>query len=184
MPAEALDALASADLNKMAHPSPPFLLAGSLSVVLLFSCTRPTPTGSRATTRQQATQSEKVSSNILRADYAGSDACSGCHAEIFEEWSRSPMHRMTRPAKEGQAKAPFAGERFEFKGDVGQFVTSFGTRFVSFTFQDGTSSRYRVTRVIGGRYREDFVGIDVTTSLNPVSDPGKGEERILPVSYV
>ena len=102
----------------------------------------------------------KVASNVFRADYAGSEACSGCHADIFEERSQSPMHRMTRPAERSEVRAPFAGETFEFKGDVAQMVTSSGQRLVSFIFTDGNSSRYRVTRIIGGRYREDFVGVD------------------------
>lgn len=168
----------------MPHPSLSFLLAGAVSLVLLATCTRPTTSASRSATQNETSQLEKVSSNILRADYAGSASCSGCHAEIFEEWSRSPMHRMTRSTKEVQVKAPFAGETFEFKGDVAKMVTSFGKRFVSITFTDGTSARYRVTRVIGGRYREDFVGVDVTESPNAATDPGKGEERVLPVSYI
>jgi predicted CXXCH cytochrome family protein len=168
----------------MSHPTLPFLLVGGLSLVLLFTCARPTTSATGATAQSKVAQAEKIRSNILRADYAGSNACSGCHAEIFEEWSRSPMHRMTRPATAVAVRAPFAGETFEFKGDVAQMVTSTGKRFVSLSFSDGADARYRVTRVIGGRYREDFVGVDVTTSPSPATDPGKGEERILPVSYI
>ncbi len=49
-----------------------------------------------------------------------------------------------------------------------------GARFMRVTTQKGTT-RYRVTKVVGGRYREDFVGIE---------DSGIGDERVLPATYV
>ena len=41
-----------------------------------------------------------VSSNVTRADYAGSEACAPCHAEIYDRWKGSPMRRM-----DGQKRA-------------------------------------------------------------------------------
>src|SRR5688572_14975590 len=58
----------------------------------------------------------EVTSNLLRADYAGSEACSGCHADIHAAWSRSPMHRMTRSLASTEPLAPFDGATLEFKG--------------------------------------------------------------------
>ena len=48
-----------------------------------------------------------VSSNVVRADYAGSDACLGCHEGIYRRWERSPMHRMTRVPDTTDVRAPF-----------------------------------------------------------------------------
>src|SRR5262245_9425449 len=59
----------------------------------------------------------EVTSNLLRADYAGSDACAGCHADIHSAWSRSPMHRMTRSLSSTEIAAPFDGAVLEFRGD-------------------------------------------------------------------
>ena len=49
-----------------------------------------------------------------------------------------------------------------------------GARYVRVTTKDGTE-RYRVTKVVGGHYREDFVGIGAS--------PG-GREHVLPATYV
>src|SRR5437763_833464 len=74
-----------------------------------------------------------VSSNVQRSDYAGSEACARCHADVYESWRRSPMHNMTRtadplatPPHERAGAAPasprlqFDGRRFDFMGDAVQ----------------------------------------------------------------
>jgi predicted CXXCH cytochrome family protein len=119
--------------------------------------------------------SARVASNILTADYAGSARCAGCHAKITAAWQSSPMHLMTRVADGARIRAPFDGRAFHFKDDVARLTQQGADRFVDLTSAGG-EHRYRVTRVIGGRYREDFVGVDV-------ADPA-GPELILPVSYL
>jgi predicted CXXCH cytochrome family protein len=121
-------------------------------------------------------------SNVLRDDYVGSAACAGCHAQIFSAWSRSPMHRMTRPAQ-GEVTAPFDGRGLRLGNDEVKLLTLPGTEqpFLELS-QAGTKSLFRVTKVIGGRYREDFVGEEV-----PVTQPfgvALAEQRIMPVSYL
>ena len=49
----------------------------------------------------------RIRSNILRGDYAGSDSCAGCHAEIHAAWRGSPMHLMTRVPAGAEIRAPF-----------------------------------------------------------------------------
>ena len=124
-----------------------------------------------------------VTSNVLRTDYAGSSECKTCHAEIYRSWSHSPMRRMTRDAATTTVRAPFSGEVFSFKGDRVRLFTNEGARFMRLHNRDG-DSLYRITRVVGGRYREDFVGLDVTGSPDPVHSEGRGEERVMPVSFV
>jgi predicted CXXCH cytochrome family protein len=115
----------------------------------------------------------KVRSNILRGDYAGSAACADCHADLHEAWQRSPMRRMTR---EGHAEllAPFTGDQLHIGNDVATMFERDGQRHVTVASSRG-SRTFRITRVIGGRYREDYVGVDVA---------GRGVEQILPVSYI
>jgi hypothetical protein len=62
-------------------------------VVAAAACRAPRPPSSSSSQRADA---HRVSSNIVRADYAGSQACASCHAQLFETWRRSPMHLMTR----------------------------------------------------------------------------------------
>jgi predicted CXXCH cytochrome family protein len=126
-------------------------------------------------------RSEAPRSNVLRRDYAGSAACADCHARIFQAWSRSPMHRMTRDLAQTEIAALFDGRSLRLGADQVSLELEQGQRFLALR-QGGTESRFRVTKVIGGRYREDFVGEQVA-----LGDPfGKalGEQRIMPVSFL
>ncbi len=115
-----------------------------------------------------------VSSNVRRADYVGSAACARCHAEIASSFARTPMHNMTRLARGADIQAPFDGAVFRFKGDAVTLETKNGERFMRIESRAGGKATHRVTRVIGGRVREDFAGVDVRG----------GDERVLPVSYL
>ena len=114
-------------------------------------------------------------SNVTRDDYAGSAACKPCHADVVAAWERSPMHRMTRDARSADIRAPFDGTTFRFKGDSAVLEQHGADRVMRIQTEAGTTATYRVTRVIGGRTREDFAGVDVR---------GGTEEVVLPVSYV
>jgi predicted CXXCH cytochrome family protein len=125
-----------------------------------------------------------VSSNILRSDYVGSNVCGECHAEIFERWSRSPMHRMTRIPKDADIRTPFSGS-VEFKEDRAQLEEHDGARFMRVLSPRFGNHLYRVTRVIGGRYREDFAGVEVeraAPNAPVIGDPKR--ELILPLTWV
>ncbi|MDQ3368512.1 MAG: hypothetical protein M3680_24050 [Myxococcota bacterium] len=123
-----------------------------------------------------------VTSNILRADYAGSRACADCHGAIHDAWERSPMHRMTRLARGGSVEAPFDGATLRVGPDTATMETRDGARYVTVSSTRGGQHVYRVTKVIGGRYREDYVGVDVTDAADPAK--ARNVERVLPVSFV
>ena len=117
-----------------------------------------------------------VHSNVERTDYAGSEACSGCHPDVAATWARSPMHRMTRTARGAEVRAPFDGTRWVFKDDAIVLDHRGDERFMRIETPGGAPPKtYRVTRVIGGRTREDFAGVDVA---------GGEDELVLPVSFV
>ncbi len=130
----------------------------------------------------------QVRSNMLRADYVGSERCASCHAEIHAVWASSPMHQMTRLPDGAKIRAPFDGARFAFKDDSASFTQKDGDRFVDLSSARFGNHRYRVTRVIGGRYREDFAGVEVGGATGaggaPDADGADHPELILPVSYV
>jgi predicted CXXCH cytochrome family protein len=84
------------------------------------------------------------------------------------------MHRMTRDARGAEIRAPFDGATLRFKDDAVVLERRGEDRFVRVE-RPGKSNTYRVTRVIGGRTREDFAGVEVG---------GHGEEMVLPVSYL
>jgi predicted CXXCH cytochrome family protein len=127
--------------------------------------------------------SARVRSNILRADYAGSARCASCHAEITAAWQGSPMHLMTRTPEGARIRAPFDGTTFRFKDDTARLTKKDGARFIELVSATGGRHVYRVTRVIGGRYREDFAGVEVGSG--DIASPSEGDrELLLPISYV
>ena len=123
-----------------------------------------------------------VASNVSRADYASDAACIGCHAEISLAFAHSPMHEMTRRADGGVVKAPFAGARFALGGDSATVEQHGGRRYMRITPEDGTETLWRITKVIGGRTREDFVGGEVDSTEPDAAI--RGDERIMPLSYL
>jgi len=126
-------------------------------------------------------KSAELNSNVLRADYIGSRACASCHASIYEAWQRSPMHRMTRDQQHTEIAAPFDGRSLALGGDVATLELRDGQRFLGLKHA-ADSSLFRVTKVIGGRYREDFVGeeVDPREPLGAAID----EQRVLPLSFL
>ncbi len=123
----------------------------------------------------KASGTREVASNVTRDDYAGSAACEPCHADVYAAWQGSAMHQMTRAAKDARIEAPFDGTVFHFKDDSARLERVGGERVMAITSPKYGDKTYRVTKVIGGHHREDFVGVDTNTS---------GEEQVLPVSYV
>lgn len=138
-----------------------------LAASLLVACSKTTP--------QTTSASSEVASNVLRSDYAGSTACEDCHAEIYAAWKASPMRNMTRDAATAQVRAPFTGGSLTVGTDTATMTMSGRDRIITHAAPEGTTS-YRVTKIIGGRYREDFVGVDTALAAGP--------ERVLPVTWV
>jgi predicted CXXCH cytochrome family protein len=123
-----------------------------------------------------------VRRNVEASDYTGSAACTPCHADIAASFARSPMHRMTRLVAGAEVAAPFAGEAVYVGPDRAVLEARAGARFVRVESGAGPRELYRVTRVLGGRRREDFVGVAVA-SYEAAPAPGT-DELVLPVSYL
>jgi predicted CXXCH cytochrome family protein len=122
-----------------------------------------------------------VASNIRFEDYAGSETCTPCHREIAEQFARSPMHRMTRNA--ASIVAPPTGT-LRLGDDVVTMHQVGERRFVVLESARLGTQTYRLTEVIGGRYREDYVGIRVSSVTNdrPIVEPAT--KVVLPVSWI
>ena len=108
-----------------------------------------------------------------RADYAGSAACARCHAG--RRGRVGPLAHAPDDAR--RRAAPRSARRST--GRAGPSRTTRSSSSSTAATASSASSRrrggrrrtYRVTRVIGGRTREDFAGVDVA---------GGGEEVVLP----
>jgi predicted CXXCH cytochrome family protein len=165
-------------------PRRTFVLVPVLVLAAIAGCRGPaaeSAAGIGANARTVAHRGE-VRSNIARADYAGSEACKSCHAREYTAWLDSPMHRMTRDLHHTQIAAPFTGAKFDFRDDSVKLEEISGERFMRLHHAAGKEELFRVTKVIGGRYREDFVGAEVDESA-PLGAKVDAE-RILPVSYL
>ncbi|HEY4181648.1 MAG TPA: cytochrome c3 family protein [Kofleriaceae bacterium] len=138
--------------------------------------------GSSAPPTGPVVNGKVVASNVLRSDYAGSATCGDCHADIASKWAKSPMHNMTRDAATAVIKAPFDGATLTVGGESAMMFMQDGARFVRVQ-QAGKEKLFRVTKVVGGRYREDFVGLDVTGDPDPLH-ASIGVERVLPATFV
>jgi len=127
-------------------------------------------------------RSVETHSNVLRSDYVGSGVCGTCHERQYRAWLASPMHKMTQAPEQVDLRAPFSGETFVFKDDRATLFRS--GRALLLRLASGTQGThlYRVTRIIGNHYREDFAGVEVDSPEQPV-DRGSGPELILPVTY-
>lgn len=166
-------------LSGLVPRAAPKRLVGLLAVMLAAGCgSVPRPVASR----QERAAPAQMKSNILFRDYVGSAACRECHRQIYEAWSRSAMHQMTRTAAAASIGAPFAGEVFGFMSDRATLFREGGQRYMRVESRQFENRLFAVTKVIGGHYREDFVGIQVDRT-----GPGAqafGDERVLPVSYL
>lgn len=155
----------------------PWSIALSAASLLATTC-HPGPGVGEASSPRAAQGASETRSNVLREDYVGSAACEPCHADQYAAWRDSPMHQMTRLPERARILAPFDGTVFRFKDDSARLEQVGGDRFVTIASKRYGSKRYRVTKVIGGHYREDFAGIETT------SEAREPEELVLPVSYL
>ena len=91
------------------------------------------------------------------------------------------MHRMTRNIEGAKVAAPFQGESLSLGDDRATLETRGRDRFVQVEGKGRPPQLYRVTREIGGRHREDFVGV-----LQGEGETGAAseDELVLPVSYL
>src|SRR4051812_19439777 len=138
--------------------------SAGIGLIWLTSCHTGQPQGTVAShSPSHADPQGVVHSNIARADYAGSETCAGCHEKEYAAWLDSPMHRMTRDLQKTRISAPFTGSTFDFRGDSLRLEQIDGQRLMRLqgTNAEPRETLFRVTKVIGGRYREDFVGVEV-----------------------
>lgn len=163
-------------MSRARAPNPP--AAQGLTVLAVVVCCVAGCRGESAQSAKRETAGQPTS-NILRSDYAGSSACQSCHPTQYAAVIQSPMHRMTRDIRSADVRAKFGGESLTLGADRAELITTNRERRLRLA-KEGTNPReFRVTKVIGGRYREDFAGVELDASGQAL-----GEEQILPVSHL
>jgi predicted CXXCH cytochrome family protein len=148
-------------------------------VAALGACTRAPAVATTPRPTPSATSAPAVvASNVLRRDYAGSQACAGCHPDEYDKFMAAPMHNMTRLVSASVPAAPFEGA-FRLKDDEVRFSRRGDDRLMTIVSAKYGTRTFRVTRVIGGHYREDFAGVEEGAA----APPSGAVERILPATW-
>ncbi|WP_138469309.1 cytochrome c3 family protein [Poseidonocella sp. HB161398] len=111
-------------------------------------------------------------------DYAGSDSCTGCHAEEAAAWAGSHHALAWTQAAPGNILADFDGTHFAL-GDmqVGFSVAPDGTRRAEVTERDGSTASYDVHSVVGVAPLQQYLfetGAGRLQSFDVVWDTEKG----------
>jgi hypothetical protein len=98
-------------------------------------------------------------SNILPADYVGPEACAECHQAQYERWLEHPHRTMNQFPSEDSVQGDFGNAELRLAaGDVSFHRGEDGTFRMS-VFREGTlSRRYRVTRTVGSKFMQFYVG--------------------------
>jgi predicted CXXCH cytochrome family protein len=138
----------------------------------------------RRSTAALAGAPARLQSNVLRTDYAGSAACAPCHADIYARWQRSPMHNMTRLPERAAIGTPFDDAVFHFKDDRVVLSRKGSERLLRIESPRFGDHLFRITKVIGGRHREDFAGVELREPGSAAPGPLSADERVLPISYM
>ena len=134
-----------------------------LRFALVLAACSPSKQAAPQSAPEPATRIPKATvgeSNIERADYIGPDACGECHPTQYALWSAS-LHRVmnAKAADAGAVIASFDGAKVRYRDGTASFGSSLAGP--SMTLSNGAREvRYRVTRTIGHRGLQEFVGIE------------------------
>jgi hypothetical protein len=120
--------------------------------------------------------------NIHAGDYVGPEACRECHAENYAKWRKHPHSRMNQNADEESVVGDFSGASIDYDGYRVVFERLEGDYVVSLHRGDVLARRYRVTRTVGSRLIQMYVGVQIH-GPEPEGDPAYTQEAKLPFGY-
>lgn len=98
-------------------------------------------------------------STIAARDYIGPDACGECHADQLAMWSTSLHRVMNQPAGIEAVIGDFDHAVLAYAGGEARFDRE-GADFVMTLAKADRTVRYRVTRTIGRRSLQEYVGVE------------------------
>ena len=97
-------------------------------------------------------------SNIHRRDYVGSTTCRECHPENHAAWASHPHGVMNQDAGPETVLGDFADARLTYAGTEVVFSRDGDAYVMTLTAPDARR-RYRVTRTVGSRFTQMYVGV-------------------------
>lgn len=100
-------------------------------------------------------------STIAARDYIGPDACGECHLDQHARWKTSLHAVMNQRAERATVIGDFRDVTLGYRGGTVKFG-----RDLSMTLtKDGSTTRYRITRTIGKRGLQEYVGVADGSSI-------------------
>lgn len=120
-------------------------------------------------------------SNILPDDYVGPEVCAECHDEQYELWHTHPHSRMNRHAGDQSIRGDFDNAVLTLPTGEVHFLQRDGKYLMEVYKDDRLRRRYEVTRTVGSRYMQAYIG----TQLFGPEEPGHDiyKEHRLPFGY-
>ena len=135
----------------------------------------PAPTPKRA-------QGDSTYSNIRLSDYVGPDVCAECHKENHANWQQHPHSKMNMLASEETVLGDFDRATLTYGNRKAVFRKQDGQFLIEYFSEEQLLRQFRITRVIGWRYEQDYVGFQ-TKGPEPENDPIYNNEIRLGFSY-
>ncbi|MCW5801499.1 MAG: hypothetical protein KIT31_03865, partial [Deltaproteobacteria bacterium] len=109
-----------------------------------------------------------LETNVAAADYVGPQVCGECHPDEHARWSGSLHAVMNQRAGDAAVIGDFATS-LAYRGGVARFERDGdGAHTMTLSRPGRVTLRYRVTRTIGARGLQEYVGFEESpTSLQP-----------------
>lgn len=120
-------------------------------------------------------------SNIHPADYVGPAACAECHEEKHQDWLQHPHSRMNLDANPASVRGDFSGVELSYGGGQARFEREGDLFFMTIT-RGEARRRYRVTRTVGSRFTQMYVGL-LVEGPEAKDDVAYTREGKLPFGY-
>lgn len=98
-------------------------------------------------------------SNVDDRDYVGPEACIACHPDNGARWRHSLHATMTQRADGAAILGDFDGASVAYGGGHARFERDRGAAIMALTDRHGVTRRFRVTRTIGTRALQEYVGV-------------------------
>ncbi len=100
-------------------------------------------------------------SNVYRADYVGPAECASCHLARGAGWRAGLHASMNQRAGEGRILGDFSGATVEYAGGRARFDRDGGGPVMSLERNGAAARRFSITRTIGTRYLQEYVGVEM-----------------------
>jgi hypothetical protein len=124
----------------------------------LVAWLRPEPADPRVLP-DSAVRSDETSSNILPEDYVGPEKCASCHQKKFEQWSGHPHRIMNQLPSQRSVRGDFENHLLDLNGCSATFSREGETYRIRLARGAEEVRRYRVTRTVGSRYMQFYIGV-------------------------